>query len=244
MRWTREQGGWCTRIDLALDDFTRTLLDLGEVRAAEQAGDFSGFRRSVVTTSKSRQGVKLGESITFGLRGKNGSGRQVQFYDKSLESKGEINSIRLEARFFKEHARIAFDVLADAPTFEEFVGLIGSQIGGSIDFVKREGETHVSRMSRLAWWSRVVDVLGALEYRVRRTVPPLQNSLEYLRDTWSKNLALAWEIAESTGLDADAHLMYLARLMVEEGKRKLDASWCRVGRRNLDLDFVRLLCPS
>jgi DNA relaxase NicK len=243
MQWSARLGASCSRVDLAFDDFTRRYLPLEKIHQAADAGNFSGFKRHKSDQEKTRRGTLLSDGHTFGLRGKNGSGRQVQFYDKLLESKGEIDCIRMEVRYSKDHAHLAFNNLVEADSFATFVATIGQQIGGAIVFLDRsQGETHLDRCTPLDWWSDVVSLLGCLKLRVSRTVPPLQHALEYLRDTWAGALAIAWEVAESQGLDADAHIGVLARLMVEQGKQKLDRGW-RPGARSLGLDFERLLCP-
>jgi hypothetical protein len=167
----------------------------------------------------------------------------VQFYDKALESGGEINAIRMESRFFKETAQVLGMCLASKDNAESFEAQIRSAIGGSIDFRDRQQKhRHIDRMERLDWWSEVLKVLGESRIVCHKSSPPLQQSLEYMRDTWAGSLALMYEIAESQGQDGDAIISSLVSLMVDAGKRKLSNGW-RPGARSLDLDFVELLDP-
>ena len=234
-------GAWATRIDLAFDDYSRELLQLQVIHEAADRGDFCGFKVHNAHQEKLRTGELLGDAHYFGRRGKEGSGRQVVFYDKALESQGEINSVRMECRFAKEAAELVVQALASSFSVDTFNEKIRNAIGGAIDFRDRQGvHRHKDRMVRFDWWQRVLDVLGRAAIVVHHTPPPLQRSMEYFRDTWAGNLALVFELAESQGIDGDAYISSLVKLMVDQGKRKLDFGW-RPGARALGLDFVSLL---
>jgi hypothetical protein len=236
-----ELGGWSTRCDLAFDDYTRELLTLERIHAAADRGDFCGFKVHHSQQEKLRTGELLGDAHYFGRRGKEGSGRQIVFYDKRLESDGEIDCIRMECRFAKDTAELVVQALASSFTQEAFERKMREAIGGSIDFRDRQGvHRHKDRMQRFDWWQSVLDVLGRAVLVVHHTPPPLQRSMEYFRDTWAGNLALVFELAESAGIDGDAYITGLVKLMVDEGKGKLSDGW-RPGARSLGLDFVSLL---
>jgi hypothetical protein len=243
MQWAASEGATCSRLDLAFDDHTRELIPLAAVHEAAERGDFSGFKVHEPHQRKTRRGTFLSDGRTFGQRGKNGGGRQVVFYDKTLESRGEIDAIRLEARHFKDVAQATFAVLVQAPTFEEFCSLVGRAIAGSINFLDRSsGETHLSRCPLLPWWSNVVQLLGRLRVRVSRPLAPFQQSLEHRRDVGDcMSWALLHELAESQGMCGDTAVLAFAWLLVQRGKAKLDAGK-RPGARSFALDFDRLLC--
>jgi hypothetical protein len=242
LRWSHSVGCHCTRVDLAFDDFSREVLRLDEVHAAADAGNFSGFKVHQSQQIKTRRGVLKSDGHTFGVRGKNGAGRLVQFYDKGLESEGERDCIRMEVRFAKDHAQLAFLSLVLADSVEVFTSQICALIGGSIMFLDRsDGETHLDRCAPLSWWLSVLKLLGSARVVVRRESPPLQRSLEYLRDAWSMNLALMFEIAESQGLDGEQVVAAFVGRMVAAGKLKLDDGK-KPGVKGLGLDIPRLLC--
>jgi hypothetical protein len=242
LRWTHKVGGHCTRLDAAFDDLSREVLRLEDVHAAADAGNFSGFKVHQSQQIKTRRGVLKSDGHTFGVRGKNGAGRLVQFYDKALESDGERDCVRMEVRYAKDHAQAAFLMLVLAESLDVFTSQLCAIIGGSINFLDRsDGETHLDRCAPLPWWSALLKLLGSARVVVRREAPPLQRSLEYLRDAWSLNLALAFEVAESQGLNGDEVLAQLVRLMVLAGKLKLDAGK-KPGVKGLGLDIPRLLC--
>ena len=91
-------GVKCTRIDLAADDFTRKRLVMDVIHQAATAGHVVGFRcydpRRPLKNMQT--GQLAGDTAYFGKRGNHGSGRYVRFYDKGLESNGEVDSIRYE----------------------------------------------------------------------------------------------------------------------------------------------------
>lgn len=238
LKAAEDLGAHCTRIDLAYDDLTRQLVRMEDVHAAAAAGNFCGFRTEGIQLER-RSGVATGDGHYFGKKGKAGSGRMVLFYDKALESRGEINATRIEARFFKEHAALIFEALASALSVESMERKIRNHIGGAIDFRERGTHKHVARMPRLDWWQKVLDALGTMAVRVERAKPPLQAAMEYCRDTWAASFAITWEIAESQGQDADALMCALMREMVERGRER--ASYTRPGSRALGLDFAELL---
>ena len=66
--------------------------------------------------------------------------------------------------------------------------------------------------------------------------------MEYVRDAWSVNFALTFDIAESQGRNGEAVVLDLLRLMVRAGKAKLNAGY-RPGVKALGLEFGRLLAP-
>ncbi len=233
-------GGHSTRIDVRFDDFTRELLSMEKIHQAANAGDFCGFKIHREERQKYRDGTLTEDKHRFGASGKMGSGRMVVFYDKGLESKGERDCVRMEARFFKEHAAAVFAMLATAPDVGAFTSIMRGVLGDSIDFRNRGNHRHLDRMERLAWWQTVLDHLEELPVVVSRSKPPLQRSLEYHRECWSVSLALFWEICESKGLDADAVLVAYVKLIIDKGKRKLTDGY-RPGARALGLDIPALL---
>ena len=236
-----ELGAWATRVDLAFDDYTRELLRLELFHQAADAGNFCGFKVHEPRQEKTRRGELLSDAHTFGRKGKAGSGRQVIVYDKALESRGEINSVRLEARFAKEAAELLFTELAQHECGQALEAQMRAAIGGAIDFRDRKGvHRHKDRMPRFDWWQQVLDVLGEAVFVVHHNKPPLQKALEYCRDTWAASFALMFELAESAGQDGDAIVTTFAKLMVDQGKVKIEEGW-RPGARDLGLDLVELL---
>jgi hypothetical protein len=237
-------GGRGTRVDLAFDDYTQQLVNLALIHQAADEGNFCGFKVHEPRQEKTRRGELLSDAHCFGRKGKAGSGRQVVVYNKALESKGQIISNRLEARFFKEAAELVFASLVECGAGEHLEAQMRVTIGGAIDFRDRQGvHKHKDRMPRLAWWQSILDVLGEASFVVHHNKPPLQRALEYCRDTWAASFALLFELAESAGQDGDAIVTTFAKLMVDQGKVKIEKGW-RPGARDLGIDLVELLSAS
>jgi hypothetical protein len=168
-------------------------------------------------------------------------------YDKFLESKGLIDATRFEVELSQEIGQCAFESLVCCDSREAFECKIGELTCGAIDFVDKSGaHRHADRMERLPWWAWLVSIVGEARVSVARVIPPLQSTLEYLRDAFCTSTALLYEMADSVGQDGEAAVLEFARLMVDMGKRKLarpDVAG-RMGARRLGLDFDRLLHRS
>lgn len=238
LRKLEDVGARATRVDIAIDDYSRQLINLEEVHAAAAAGNFHGFKlaESLKPTRRVRgQMVKTGDSCTFGRKGKDGSGRQCIVYDKALESNGEVNSIRLEARFFKERAAIVFQCLASSFTLERMWEKARNFAGDIIDFIERGSHRHLSRMKRLGWWQRVVDVLGECAVVVERAKPSLQRSAEWIKKAVAPTAALIVDVFDHLGYEGERILLDLVR----GARHKLAAR--REGARKIGLDLQALL---
>lgn len=167
-----------TRIDLCFDDYERIIVPHELVEVAKQ-GNFTGYRRFEHLAPQKINGEMEGDTLYFGRRGKNGSGRFLRCYDKALETKGELHSIRWEVEFSKDRAGAVCFQLAMAQNIEEFAGLIASLIGGSIDFVDRQG-IHLDRMERLDFWNRIVSILGAVKLRNPKRIKTVEKAKAWI----------------------------------------------------------------
>lgn len=225
----------CTRLDLAYDDFARRV-SMDTIREAAEAGNVSRFRVHSDQRERKRGKGLTGDSLTFGKKGKDGSGLQVCIYDKALESKGTINAIRYEARYFKEKADILFECLASSMELEGCERKMRNYVGGSIDFVERGNHRHKDRMPRLSWWQQIVDDLGEARVIVRKVIPPLEETvMKWVKPAVMPTLALVNEVIDAGGHDGESVIVALLR----QAKRKLGTR--RQGARDLGLDLGRIL---
>lgn len=238
--------GKCTRVDLAAD-FPRDRFDLATVRAAAEVGNFHGFRACEARQPMKRKAGKMvaeGDSVTFGRRGKDGKGAYIRFYDKTLESDGEIDAIRYEVEYSGDLAGGSRgddglmvmgvgEILAHCETDAEFVRTIGRLLAGAIDFRQRGNEKNLDRMPRLSWWENTLQVLTEtgekLKLAVLRYKPTIARKMRFLVKQASPTLAYAGVICESIGYKLEEFLLALA----EHGERsipwkkphKLDATY-------------------
>lgn len=202
----RRLGAKCTRVDLALDFYDRKLLPLDEVYSSAESGNFAGFQkvRPLKEIKRTESGTEIvGQSVTFGNRGKQGSGRQVVIYDKEKESKGLTKSTRWEARFYKERAEqaVEFLLIADGPG--EFEKQVRRLAVGAVAFVDRSmGSGRLDRQEPLAWYSRLMAVVSkGVRLKLPRLRNPLQSSANYVGRAWVRTFAKFEEICDGLGLD-------------------------------------------
>lgn len=83
-----------TRIDLAIDDYDKGLKLESVVKAGNQH-KYTGFGDTFKVEIEGRNASK-GFTVIFGKRGSSGGGKRGTFYDKSKESNGLIDAIRIE----------------------------------------------------------------------------------------------------------------------------------------------------
>lgn len=109
---------------------------------------------------RKRNGELKGDTLYFGGRGKNGGGKYLRIYNKTLESKGVVDSVHWECECSKKKAQHAFFKLSQCAFASLLVGLIG----GCIDFVERK-DKNLGRATRFEWWQSIVDLLGRVVLR-------------------------------------------------------------------------------
>ena len=237
-RALRKLGGRATRFDGAADDYSKKLIDLDKVAEAKTADKFVGFQRvEEIKPEKRINGrlVVVGRAITFGVRGDNS--RQVQFYDKTLESQGEKDCNRLEVRWFGTQARELFEALCEFAEDNEvkWWRMLANFIGGSIEFREFTGVRRRRREVPIcSWWADVVAALGAFRLSWRKVKPALEASVLAFKKQYSRLLALVCDVVDSSGGDGEAFLLMLVR----PHRRKIKG-W-RQGARDLGLDWERL----
>ena len=177
-----------TRIDLAFDDFKK-LVPMSVVAESARAGHYTRFKKHCIIEETRRSGDIVGNTIYFGSRGKNGGGRFIRVYDKTLESKGRTDSNRWEIEFTKEKASSVVFELSCCDGLEQFVSLIASLIGGSIDFVQRK-DRHLERAERLEWWQTLVDILGECTLAVTKKQTTIHDVKQWVRVSVAPSLKM------------------------------------------------------
>lgn len=232
----------CTRCDPRLDDYSRKLIDLDQVREALEAGNFIGPRKcQVVTSGRLSKGAlnRDGQSLVFGSR----DGARVLFYDKGLESKGRILSIRCEVAYYKQKATAAWAKLMNAAHLggvEAFTRAVGELVCGAIDFRERGEHRHIARMERLPWWSSIVDKLGAVRVRVPKVISTLNSSMLSLLNQYGKKLARAVVVAEAMGHD----LLLSLNLKIDSMREGLEIEQRDFSKLELAFDPLRAFRPA
>lgn len=180
-------GMVCTRIDIAVDDFKKRLSKEKVIKALTLRNHTKFSKKKI------QDSFDDGWCLYFGRRD---SARCTRLYDKHAESKGKIQSTRLETQFNAKVAKIVLgkwleispEALGEQWQRESAKYLMKSVIG-SIDFVDRASnpdEKNVSRLKRLDWWQKFCDLVDGHIYH---TAPVPKQSLEK-RTGWMKRQVL------------------------------------------------------
>lgn len=154
-----------SRLDLALDDFDRSVLPRKFAEACvagslDQEG--SRLRPEVVTRVRpdnwewSRR-----DGGCFWLGGRK-SPRLLRVYDKRGESKGAIPSVRFELQCRDEYAtKLGADLLAAQDQGDSLAGVWAAHVVGFVDLRVAKGHRSESaKRQRLGWWERLVGKSG------------------------------------------------------------------------------------
>lgn len=176
----------CTRLDLCFDDFEK-IIGPEELFEYSKQDTVIGFKKVRDDFEYDTKGNFKGGTVGFGTRGKNGSGKYLKCYDKDLESEGRVNSIRWEVQFSKAKANEVFFNLAMSEDITDFATKIALFIGGSIDFIERNGRRRDPR-DRLAFWEQILHHLGAAKLRGVDPDKSIETSMGWIESSVSPSL--------------------------------------------------------
>lgn len=169
----------CTRLDVALDDYDRSV-SMQQVNDAAISNHFARFRSFRVITSGSLDSASVGQTIYFGS---SQSDKMLRIYDKFVESGGKQNCIRWELQLRRESShtflsRWLYVQGSSNEQIDEFAqlspSLLGGLVIGSIEFVYRTSE-ELSRCKKLDWWEEFQNKIGS-SYRI--SIPKKITTLE------------------------------------------------------------------
>lgn len=177
-----------TRLDIYFDDFQR-LITPSSLQKIIKKNDFTGFRKGG-NIQICKSGRLIHDEADFGSRGKQGSGKYVRIYDKSLESDGSKDAIRYEIEFTKEHANKAFDLLSQMGSPESMAQVCGELVVGAITFIKRTGEKNIGRLKVYKFWERIKKRLGSVVIRVPIKRPTILSMFKYIERQAIRTIAV------------------------------------------------------
>ena len=187
-----DMGAHCSRIDFCVDDFSKSFFGYDTLCDAIDSGNFSGCQRK--NTSRWANGLG-GWLITLGSRANSKFGR---FYNKSIESKGLIDSHRFEMEYKDKYAKSLFEAFCtldedDLPVHLDFIGRL---LAGSFKFIDRTSAAGTnlrkpSRCSLLDWWAKFVDALGgAMSWSVPRIKKSIEKTVAWIEKQVLKSLVV------------------------------------------------------
>lgn len=183
-------GAHCSRIDICVDDFSKQYFGYDFLCAAINDKNFKGARLDNASQSTNTKGGWL---VSLGGRG---SDKYARFYNKSVESKGEIDSYRYEVEYKAGLAKSIFETISsfdseDSAFHLEFASKV---IAGAFSFIDRSESSNISRCSLLPWWQKFVDALGgAIAWSVPRVKKSLDKSIAWVEKQVMKTLVVIQE---------------------------------------------------
>jgi len=183
-------GARCSRIDICVDDFSKQYFTYESLCASIEDKNFTGARLD--NTSRHVDG-NGGWLVSLGSRGSDKYGR---WYNKSVESKGEIDSHRYEVEYKGDFAKSIFEAfssldLEDSAVHLEFASKV---LAGAFSFVDRSESPNISRCNLLPWWQKFVDALGgSIAWSVPRVKKSLDRSIAWVEKQVMKTLVVIQE---------------------------------------------------
>jgi DNA relaxase NicK len=167
-----------TRIDIALDDYGK-LVQPEWVVDALNLKDYARFRDYRMDINGG--GKFPGWTFYFGSKK---SDRIVRYYNKFAESKGKINAYRWELQLrgslanaaFKDYAEISSEDFDEvSPTY------LASTVTGACEFVNKDESVRLSRLERLWWWQKLVDLFGQVRHSKPKIVKTVDRTINWIR---------------------------------------------------------------
>lgn len=190
-----EKGFKPTRIDLAIDDYTKSL-NWKQFDSAYDAGEAHGFRSCGLSTSKKNCSDN---GFTFYM-GSKGSDKLYRFYDKEKESDGEINAFRLEAQFRDDWCKSVWKCLLLAQSDSDFHKFIVDMVCSPIDFYHENSQ---GDKIYLDWWldfKRLVRSNGS-SISCGRVKSSISQSMEWIENQVERTLSTIEMFCERTTTD-------------------------------------------
>lgn len=199
-------GAKFTRIDICLDDYEKEL-DPDVMLMSYRQGNYANFQALSVVQAFDK-GQYSGFTIYLGAAG---SEKRLRFYDKSVESKGELDCYRLELQLRADSANTVVRSITDAAfQMEEHMEVmpqfLASLVVGSVDFVDRveddRREKNLDRCERLQWWQSFIDRVGnSMRLSIPRPRKTLENTLDWVNRQVQVTLALIHDVVGERGFN-------------------------------------------
>lgn len=227
-----EPNSRLTRIDLALDDYTRKIT-FEQLYEVQEKDNYSGFNISGISSSKTR-GKARGNTYYFGSRN---SGYFLRIYDKAVETDGEINAIRfeLEAKQGRSEQIGALIYGSVGYSEQQLKKLFVDLITGSIDFIERRHDTtNLDRMKRLQWWQEFLDFVASvpLKFQLPKPERTLEKSRNWLNRQVCSTLAMLHEVY------GENQYLQIMRKLLQDGRSRFTSHHKAIIKQGQKLNLV------
>ena len=212
LKFLLEMDFKATRIDLAIDDYTKSLSKDDFITACDN-DLHHGFQSYGEQWQKTRKKPK---GWTFYM-GSFGSDKLYRLYDKSVESDGVIDSIRLEAQLRDTFCIWVMQYLLESKTDSQFLHRIASLTYNGIDFYA--GKRDKKDYQVCQWWEDFKVLIDADDVQLLsgRTKTTIEKSMEWVEKSVERTLATIQEFYSELHMDFSEYLN--ARL--ESGRAKI-----------------------
>jgi hypothetical protein len=173
----------CSRLDIALDDYAKSLPPELFVSAINKKMH-SGFRFGDYIQNLGRGGW----TVYLGTRQ---SEQFHRYYNKSAESKGEIDSYRLEAEFKGQKSDFLFRCIIGCSTILDATSALQEMIFGNLIFYSHKVK-NLSRCIVADWWQSFVDAVSVARIIPHIPVRPtsISRKIAWIEHQVSKSLAM------------------------------------------------------
>jgi hypothetical protein len=192
-------GFRASRIDLTVDDYAKTFRPEIAYQAYKD-GNVVHFK-TTGRWNESGPPDQLAQTFSLGRRGKVGSGKHYNFYDKFLESKGEKDCVRIELSLYGDEAKAAWSNLClDLEWWEQ---VIPAYVFSQVDFRDRSADSNVSRCPRLEWWALLADNTADMRMSKPKKIKSFARAKRWFEKQVAPTLVMLFNaIATEKGLDA------------------------------------------
>lgn len=187
-----------TRLDIALDDYAKTLPFETLVEALHQ-GNYVRFQDYNIHQNFGRKGGR-GWTINLGSRK---SDKYYRYYDKSAESDGEIDAYRLEVELKDYKAKQVWKILMQLAGKDETQNLqlyhemLKEVVIGGIDFRDLGADSNTTRCPRLAWWEEFVEYVnssGGIQLGTPKRVSSLHKTVNWIKTQVETSIAMLRDV--------------------------------------------------
>lgn len=185
-----------TRIDLAIDDYTKSI-SWQQFDTAYDSGDAHGFRECGLSTSKKDRN---NNGFTFYMGSKR-SEKLYRFYDKDIESNGEIEAYRLEVQFRDEWSKSVWAKLLAPKNEKDFHQSIVDCVCTPIDFyVETIDDTNLVTRTPLSWWSDYKNLVRAngITLSCGRVKTSIEAAMDWVENQVETTLAMIENYLDKT----------------------------------------------
>jgi len=201
LRFSEAHQGRPTRLDLAMDDYDRTVSP-ADLQAAVVGPDVVTHTRRWRTIEGGTVGEDSQPTGATCYLGAPASRVQLRVYDKGMESQGERDCIRWELQLRDEPAQAVLQELAAGRQWGQ---VWASHLVRFVDFRRASTDSNVTRRERVPWFQALVGVAEKALAYVPKPEKTMGQVLGWLKQSVAPSLALAmtfWngDLGELVGL--------------------------------------------